>query len=185
MSPVSICCFVAPADVDLLLRSPASSPDPRHFWRWRVGESRRAGLLPAPADTRRRRRRARASVLTLLAALTVAASAFPTPTAHAWQRFHSGNYELLRLDEGEGPPTLPERVADAVADASDSTDFLTVPLQLSSDTSPQEEAALIAPPCACPSAVAQPPALPRRSLALFVILSDAQLCRNVWANSFA
>ena len=144
---IPIICFVAPSlpgGVGLLLRCPASSPAPTPFWRWRLGESRRAGLLSYPAQVPRHRR-ARSALMLLalsLAAVTTASALYPTPTPAAWQRYLAGDFELEREDEGDNVPTVGERVADAVADAGAPIDFATVELQLTPDTNPAEEAAL-------------------------------------------
>lgn len=148
VTAVPIICFVAPSlpgGVELLLRCPASSPAPQPFWRWRLGESRRVGLMPTPPRAPRARARPSSAGIMLaaaLAALATTSAYYPTPTPAAFQRFLSGEYELSREDEGDGDPTLAERVADAAMDARVPVDFATVDLKLAPDTPPAEESAL-------------------------------------------
>lgn len=143
-SDVPVLCFVAPSlpgDVDLLLRCPASSPAATPFWRWRLGESRRVGLMPrtrtAPSSSAKG-----ISLALSLAVLATSFATYPVPTPAAWDRFLSGTFDLDREDEGDGDPTLAERVADAVMTAADPVNYNTVALQIDKDTSASEEAAL-------------------------------------------
>ena len=134
------CCVARrlPAGLDLLLRAPSSSPQPRPFWRWRDEESKRLLRLGTPAAAQQPRHTLAAVVSALTCAAASAATDDVVPHGVSWRRSATATSPSRRWRRTRSPRPPSVRPTPSCRSTSRRPTSPPSPLDVAPDATPAE-----------------------------------------------